>query len=559
MSEWSVLDALVGKGSLECIDLVFARSALKKEEGAREEHAALLAVLFALLRRGHLVLDVSSQGLQSALQCFEMEDTDSFAALVRKGAETFPPHTWVCRLGFHFYLQKNWVYESEILAHLTRLCGKVSALPYTMNEKLNALQKAAVEGGMENSLFLLTGGPGTGKTFTAVELVKAHLSILSLEQKRHYRIILTAPTGKAVAQLEGNVRKVVDAEVHIQAGTLHAILGIKAHRHDEERPPLFADLVIVDECSMIDAKLFARLLASIASGTQLVLIGDKDQLPPVEMGSIFADLIDSGKFPSVHLTESLRSDRLEILRFASWIKEGKVQEAFSFLLKNTEVAWMDLGEENSRLAQFYQYLWERCQDHFPSPSSEKPDPQQLMNQPSSFSILSCMRQGPLGVDALNNYFLQQSLKQAPLGSWWVAPILVTRNDRELQLFNGDVGFVMRKIGPHFSLRQFELEDSVFFPDRREGHGFRQFPALALGAFEYSYALSVHKSQGSEYDEVLILIPEGSESFGREVLYTAVTRARHKVSLAGSKAVLCHAISTSSRKASGIGCRLNVVN
>jgi exodeoxyribonuclease V alpha subunit len=486
-------------------------------------------------------------------------DADTLFQLVLRGAETFPfqgtSNAWICRLDSYVYLQKNWVYESEILAHLERL--NVPALPHcTDSPHLNALQKTAVDTAMKNSLFLLTGGPGTGKTFTAAELVKARLSSLSPERRKEYSIILTAPTGKAVAQLEGHLRKALDGGLQIQSGTLHSILGINTYSQGEDKLPLFADLVIVDECSMIDAKMFAQLLAHIITGTQVVLIGDKDQLPPVEAGSVFADLIDSGVFPSICLTESLRSDRSEILTFARWIREGKVEDVLSL---NTEIAWTDLDEENFSLTQFYQHLWERCKEYFPSPCLEKPDPQQMMGQLGAFTILSCMRQGPLGVDALNNYFLHQSLKQAVEGSWWVAPILITQNDRELQLFNGDLGFVMRKIGPNFLLRQFDPEDAAFFPDRKEGFGFRQFSALALNAFEYSYSLSVHKSQGSEYNEVLILIPEGSESFGKEVLYTAVTRARHKVSLAGSKAALRHSLSTSSRKTSGILHRLVKIN
>jgi exodeoxyribonuclease V alpha subunit len=164
-----------------------------------------------------------------------------------------------------------------------------------------------------------------------------------------------------------------------------------------------------------------------------------------------------------------------------------------------------------------------------------------------------MRQGPLGVDAVNGYFLNQYIQTISHGTWWVAPLMITRNDPELQLFNGDLGFVVRKVGPGFSLRQFHLEDYALFPE--SANGFKQISALALNAFEYSYCLSVHKSQGSEYDETFILVPEGSELFGREVLYTAITRARHKVCLAGSQLTLSRLISLSSRKTSGISYRL----
>ena len=159
-----------------------------------------------------------------------------------------------------------------------------------------------------------------------------------------------------------------------------------------------------------------------------------------------------------------------------------------------------------------------------------------------------MRQGPLGVDAINRHFLQQSMQQVPQGSWWIVPIMITRNDYEMELYNGDLGFLVRKVTEDFSLRQFALDDYCLMRDRK-------IAALNLPSFEYSYCLSVHKSQGSEYDESVILIPPGSESFGREILYTAVTRARTKVTLMCDKDLFVHAVKTSSRKMSGLCTRL----
>jgi exodeoxyribonuclease V alpha subunit len=562
--KWETLCGALNRGSLALIDLIFAQSVLKKLGSVQEEHATLLAVLFALSRQGHLMLDLSPEGLELAWKLLGVEETRAFSTLVCKGAETFPadapegkPSAWVCRQGQYFYLQKNWVYESEILAHLERLSKSLPS-PFQTEEvdsKLNALQKEAVEKGMQNAFSLLTGGPGTGKTFTAAELVKACLFSLSPEQRKQYRIIITAPTGKAVAHLEGNLRRAIGEEAQIHSGTLHSVLGIKAHSHHEEIQPLFADLVIVDECSMIDAKIFSRLLGAVSTGMRLVLIGDKDQLPPVESGSVFADLIDLKVFPSTCLTESLRSDRVEILTLAKAIRDGNVGNALTSLSMNAEIEWTDLEEENLSMSQVYAELWQRCKERFPSVFAEKPTAEQILSKLGTFSILSCMRRGSLGVDAVNSYFLHQYLRQAAQGNWWVAPIMVTRNDHELQLFNGDLGFVVRKMDPNFSFRQFDRDDYALFLDRKSASGFRELSALALNAFEYSYCLSVHKSQGSEYEEVLILVPEGSESFGREVLYTAVTRARRKVSLAGSKAILRRSIETSSRKMSGIISRL----
>ena len=550
---WPTLNRCLQQGSLTFVDLTFAASVLKKLNSDKEEHAALLAALFALSRQGHLTLDVSKDALHFALHRLTINDLGSFADLVERGAASFPPEgitsAWICRLGNHYYLQKNWVYESEILKFLTQLSKSAPTTVLsisTFDPCLNRAQKEAVEKGMR-LLSFLTGGPGTGKTFTAGELVKA-----CLHSAEGLRIILTAPTGKAVAQLEGNLRKVVGENAHVRVGTLHSILGVKAQVHEtDELIPLFADLIIVDECSMIDAKIFSRLLQAVPSGARLILIGDKDQLPPVEAGSVFADLLDSNLYPATYLTECLRSDRSEILELARYIKEGNANAALDFLAKNmADISWTDLHESSSGQCAD---LWERCKEKFSTYYLEKPRPEDLLSELGRFSLLSCMRQGPLGVDALNRYFLHRCLNEASQDSWWVAPVMVTRNDHELELYNGDIGFLVRKVVSDFSLRQFHIDDYALFNDRKGG--FRQIAALALTAFEYSYCLSVHKSQGSEYDEAFILMPQGSELFGREVLYTAITRARHKVVLAASADLLREAITNSSRKISGLSARL----
>jgi exodeoxyribonuclease V alpha subunit len=385
-------------------------------------------------------------------------------------------------------------------------------------------------------------------------LVNACLLGLPEEQKKKFRIIVTAPTGKAVAQLEENVRKNIAAEASLTSGTLHAILGIRSlQQEEEETVPLFADLILVDECSMIDVKLFSRLLESVSEGARLVLIGDRDQLPPVEAGSIFADLLEADIFPVTHLVTCLRSERSEILTLARQIREGNQAEALSFSNANAAIEWID-SDHLSPSEQLSQ-LWDRCKERFPSVLQHEPDPEQITGKTGAFGILSCMRQGPLGVDAVNRYFLERYETLAHASDvtgdapWWVMPIMIIRNDYELELFNGDQGILVRTLSPEFSLRKFHMDDYALFRDRRGGY--RQISAPALPPFEYSYCLSVHKSQGSEYDAVLLLFPSGSEQFGREVLYTAVTRARIKVSLSGSRELLERAIGLSSRKTSGL--------
>jgi exodeoxyribonuclease V alpha subunit len=568
---WPTLHVNLKQGSLSFVDLAFATSVLKKLGSEKEEHAALLCLLFALMRNGHLALDISHQTLFHALQLLGIKNMAAFAELVHQGAASFPvqgitetsdgnPKTWLCRSGSMYYLQKNWIHESEILTALQRLKSSPPSIALEVGEVdplLNETQKRAVELGMQNALSFLSGGPGTGKTFTAAAFVKACLALLNENKKSQFRIILTAPTGKAVAQLEANLRKSLSTLENVHAGTLHAILKIKMHSHEEDQVmPLFADLIIVDECSMIDAKIFSRLLRAVNSGTRLLLIGDKDQLPPVEAGSIFADILDSKAYPVTHLWQCLRSDRSSILELARHIKEGDHKIVFQILSEKTssDIEWIDLQEGPRLSTRQCNDLWDSCKDRFPSFHPTIPDPAKILNEIGRFSLLSCMRQGSLGVDFLNRYFLHQYLRQATHGSWWVLPIMITRNDYEMELYNGDMGFLIRQITPEFSLGQFTIDDYALFLDRKGGY--RQISALALPSFEYSYCLSVHKSQGSEYDEIFVLAPQGSELFGREVLYTAVTRAKHKITLAANKEMLSQAIANSSQKMSGLRARLS---
>ena len=466
----------------------------------KEEHAALLAVLFALCRQGHLTLDLSEEGLCVALQLLSVVDRDALKELLHLGASTFPsqgiaevnncedyPHAWICRMGACYYLQKNWVYESKILKHIERLNQHAPAVPLTLypdrgtpqtDSRLNKAQKKAIENAIVNSLSLLTGGPGTGKTFTAAELVKICLNSTPTNSGEQMRIILTAPTGKAVSQLEGNLKSVLGSETAIRAGTLHAVLGIRAQTYEEEdRHPLFADLIIVDECSMIDAKIFSQLLSKVPNGARLVLIGDKDQLPPVEAGSIFADLLEANVYPSVSLSECLRSDRSEILALSHHIKQGSATSALELLNQGATTFWVDLEKSEKTSMQLCADLWDQYSKYFLSYSFQKPLPEHIYDSLWRFGLLSSMRKSDLGVDAINRYFLHQSIKKTPQGSWAIFPIMITRNDYELKIYNGDLGFLVRKLTPGFSLRQFELEDYILLCDRKSG--LRQIAALRL--------------------------------------------------------------------------------
>ena len=496
---WPTLKKFQENGLLLEVDLLFAQKILQPLRATLEEHGALPCLLFALMRGGHMMLD---------LEKGELGDLTPLLPLLHKGLETFPlegihdvaenTHPTACptyKRGNHYYLQKNWTLETSILHHLERLNAAAPSLPLTFSTlgPGNPMQNRAILNVETHSLSLLTGGPGTGKTFTAAQIIKTLLS--SLPEQETFRILLTAPTGKAVAQLESALRKALQEEsasVSIEAKTLHALLKITPYVQEIEEPLLlFADLILIDECSMIDAKIFAKLLSSIVEGTRLVLIGDKNQLPPVEAGSIFADLIDARKFTMTTLTESLRSDRREILHCAEKIQNGDVEGVLS-LLHTTDardLSWKELPTSPQKL---HALLFEQFKEHFAFFHTDTPDPKELIRSLQRFAILSCMRKSAFGVEEVNRFFSRRCMEHLPSVGFWAIPIMIVRNDYALELFNGDMGVLVRKIQGGTVSREFSMEDEAHFPDRKSASGYRTIPAPPSRALNLLCALCPQK-------------------------------------------------------------------
>jgi exodeoxyribonuclease V alpha subunit len=555
----SSLSSFLDAGVLVPLDLFFAERVLSEEAGQRPEHTAFLAVSFAVFRQGHLAF--SLEKMEETLKTLPAKcafDVQGLAQMVRHGAESLPPccAKVVQESEGMFYMQKNGAYEQEIALHIRRLT-RAGLPPISLADPpglLNTEQKAALENAAAHPMSLLFGGPGTGKTYTAAQVIHA---FLAQDREHKMRIAIAAPTGKAVAQLDAYLRHHFTDDKRIRLGTCHALLGLKKETTGEpERNILFADLLLIDECSMIDVHVFTRLLASVLEGTRVILVGDPDQLPAVEAGSIFADLVtcaeESGLLPFAKLKRSLRSDRDEILSFAESIRRGNVEGVRHSLdaSPSDAIVRVDVELKEPRAKKVHQYLYDAFKDQFISFFAHEPASTELN---TDFRLLSCMRQGPFGVDTLNSFFAAQFLKEAKEHSGWAIPILITRSDYGLQLFNGDAGFLIKRISSSLSLTEASKEEYALFPARAQ-----KIPALALPAFEWGYCLSVHKSQGSEYDEVFVLIPEGSHVFGREVLYTAATRARRRVRIAGSLEQIEKVVQNSARKISGLSARLKKI-
>ena len=396
---------------------------------------------------------------------------------------------------------------------LMRHVASESGLSYSGQQE-QAIREAAVSG-----LLIITGGPGTGKT-TVLK------GILSLLGEMQLRVLLAAPTGRAAKRLTE-----VTGE---EASTIHRLLvagidqatGKMVFVKDEDNL-LKCDAVIVDEMSMVDVLLLSSLIKAIPSGKRLILVGDPDQLPPVGPGFPFSDMLRSGVLPMVRLTEIFRQAQQSLIVMnAHRVNAGQMPELktvtsdFFFMRRNSEESVTQL-------------IRDLCTTRLPK---------NMGIQPSEIQVLSPTRKGGVGTTALNK-MLQAALNPpAPDKKEKVfGEIIFREGDRVMQIrnnydimwkktdgsavgtgiFNGDVG-VIAQIDPN------EESMRVVFDDREAEYDFTQ-----LGELETAYAITVHKSQGSEYRAVILAAWNGSPYLlSRSVLYTAITRARELLIIAG---------------------------
>jgi exodeoxyribonuclease V alpha subunit len=448
-----------------------------------------LCRLMAASRQGHL--------------CIRLEEKISIPPHLVEKERIDVPQKPLVQDQNRLYLQRNWVIESTLIRHLIRIleapqapCSNIGLAP-----ELSIAQAEAVRHALTHSLTFVCGGPGTGKTFTAAQIIRALAS-----QRTSLKVKVAAPTGKAADRLLQGI----DAQpgLNVDAMTLHRLLKLQPGRSMLFSGQLLeADLVLVDEASMIDASLFAHLLSVIPTQTRLVLLGDPDQLPPVDGACVFRDL--SSLF-GVRLQQCHRTKEADLHRLFDAINRGDAAP----LLDRLEPIPDDL----------YAWIEARLDAQFICP----------------------LRQGPYGVDAINSALLKRLESRLAYGQEWSAPLLVTGNDRELDLFNGTSG---RIVGRYQGRPLPDGSEKVHFDEGRS------FFLKQLPSYEIAYALSAHKSQGSEFERVICLIPEGSEEFGREALYTALTRAKKEICLIGIGHVLESMLSKTSVQNTGIKERL----
>ena len=592
------LDRLLRSGGLRAVDVEFAQL-IERLDGRGDAVLGLAAAAASqAIARGHSCVPLASIGELLAETDGEppraLPDAAAFAAALASsslvGARDGPRNTPLVVEDGRLWLRRYADYERRVAAGLlararsSRAIADPAAVRARLAQRLPPgtapdWQAVAVALGLRARLAIISGGPGTGKTTCVLWLLLALLESAEDEGRPLPRIRLAAPTGKAAARLGESLRErkaaitcsdAVRAAIREdEASTLHRLLGYRPHhgfRHDRAHP-LAADVVVVDEASMVDLPLMAHLLDALDEDTALVLLGDVGQLASVEAGHVLASIGARGEEVNRYTTRT--ADALEALcgqavpragsarsaladafvelrhnhrfggeggiaRLARAIREGEADAALA-LLRDGEagVAWMDGGRAD--LARSLEGDW-RARLHALCDSASAADALALA---ARFRLLTALREGPFGCVALNRA-LEAELADA--SGWYHGRlVMITANDYRHHLFNGDVGIAWRAADGRLDV-WFEGEAGVL----------RAFSPYTLPSHESAFAMTVHKSQGSEFDQIALVLPDRpGPVLGRELVYTAVTRAREGVLLHAGEAILREAIARRIERWSGL--------
>ena len=502
-----------------------------------------------------------------------------------------------------FYLQRYFQYETNILNCLKKIATNNSNLEdrkkalklqkdfilnqispteditnYSIDEKPDWQAVAAIQGVL-NNLTIITGGPGTGKTTTVAKIV----ALLKKIEFSKLRIALAAPTGKAAVRMKesllGSIEKYKDLDIEdvvnsSEPKTLHRLLGTKLNspffKHNASNP-LPYDVVIVDESSMISVAMFSKLVEAIDENTRLIILGDSEQLASVDAGSLFGDICLSqtateNKFLSAdlefinHLIQpereltSVLEEKNNFLnhylvrlrktyRFDQDSKMGKFTQAVikgkSDRLKEI-IALPDdqrLSIDKEYKTSFFESFVRKYKSYIEEGNIEK-----ALDKLNDCRVLCAIRHSDDGVYAINekiqNFLKKEYIEKKELFNpnaelYHNQIIMVTKNQPDLYLFNGDVGIVRRSL---------DNKLKVFFPTAKHlesGENYLEVNPGFIEQWETVFAMTIHKSQGSEFNEVLVILPknEGNRLLTRELLYTGVTRAKNQAHIQGTFEVL----------------------
>ena len=584
------------------IDRHFARLLANLGNTREPQLLNLFAQLSQALRQQHSCLDLARRHDTAQL----LDALQGLPCVSHGGQAAADPRPLVLE-GSRLYLQRYYQYECRIARDLisrNRFVGSpeprqlqavlaglfapstAQTPPMTSPQDPIDWQAMAVLQALSRQLTIITGGPGTGKTTTVLKLLQG---FKALPGNAAAVIKLAAPTGKAAMRLGQSLKRASDLfSLPTEVLTLHRLLGLRADgqswRHDQHHP-LQVDLLIVDEVSMIDLAMMDRLLRALPAHCRLVLLGDPNQLPAVDTGNILMDICQypagysnhllalanqclpsaaagaptsaapanaeaaAAAAPGKHQLQDAICHLTRSYRFAADKGIGQLArdiQAGGPLHANNEVEIHDYAA----LQQQPALLLAPFKDYLAMASARDADLGQLLDKFDAARILTTTRAGEFGVTQLNQRIEAQLLanhfRSTAEPFYPGRPVMVTRNDYALGLFNGDVGICVPDPGEQRLRVAFRLSDGSI----------QTYLSARLPPHETCFAMTVHKSQGSEFQQVTLILADSPSRLGdslasRELLYTAVTRARQGVTIYSTPVVLNQALNTHAQRASGL--------
>lgn len=491
-------------------------------------------------------------------------------------------------------LYRYWNLEQRLADQICRLKRQttqamdISSYQALLNDEY---QQAALKMVMQQWLSIITGGPGTGKTYTLARIIAALNQMIP-----DIRIAMAAPTGKAAQRMQEalqnsfNDPKLLESDLvtdelrHQNTQTLHRLLGLGHQQipRFHAKQPLPYDVIVVDEASMLDLNLATLLLEAVPDSCRIILLGDANQLASVDVGSVLADLqqVEALTENRVQLKNSRRfSDEAKIGQLARFIQAQQDQIEHHAVLPKLEseivapssLQAIALSERMPDLIQL-EYLPQQS-DFEVEPYQQKlmygfqgyvdalkaylqslepeHEIERVIQSFDDYRILAAVRHGALGIEQLNRYaeqWLNQQLKQIAIGDWYVGrPVMMTYNDYQLGISNGDIGICFKH---RSQSQQFE----VFFPSLNKWIAAHRLPRNMQTAF----ALTIHKSQGSEFSHTAVVLDQAAEKLlSQELIYTAITRAKKVVTLLADPNALLQALTIRTVRRSGLVQKINL--